>query len=416
MRILTRNFGKPGSESIAAYGDYKALKKALSIGPREVISEVEASRMLGRGGAAYPTWLKWEFASKSHDSPKYVVANADEGEPGTFKDKAMLEKDPHRLLEGLAIAGYAIGAAEGFIYTRGEYPRAQKVLARAIAEAEAAGFLGEDILGSGFSFRVRTCTGAGAYICGEETALLESVEGYRGCPRLKPPYPTDSGLRGKPTLINNVETLANIPTIILKGGEWYGRIGDPHSPGTKLMCVSGFVKRPGLYEVDTGTTLADLINGQCGGVVGRFKAALPGGVSTRFIRHLDVSIDVPSLVDVGSLPGTGAVIVLNDTVSMVDAAKNCVKFFADESCGKCTPCREGTHRAYEILDRLSRKEGGPGDIGLLRELHAVMYDTSNCGLGQSALNPVISAIDLFEGEFWPGAGRGGGKHGPCDDR
>lgn len=399
MRILTRNFDKPNSESISIYGDYKGLRKALSMSPEAVIAEVKASKMLGRGGAAFPTGLKWELAIRSAVSPKYIVANADEGEPGTFKDKAILENDPHLLLEGMIIAGYAIGAAEGFIYTRAEYPDTKKVLARAIKEAEEHGFLGDNVITPGFSFRIHSRTGAGAYICGDETALLDSLEGFRGCPRLKPPYPTDLGLRNKPTVINNIETLANIPTIVLKGGEWYSRIGDPCSPGTKLMCVSGFVHKPGLYEVDTGTTFAELINGQCGGVIGQLKAALPGGISTKFVTHLDVSIDVPSLVDVGSLPGTGAVIVLNETVSMVEAAKNCMKFFADESCGKCTPCREGTHRAYEILDRFSQKKGSMCELGLLRELHAVMYDTANCGLGQSALNPVISAMDKFEDEF-----------------
>lgn len=399
MRILTQNFDKPNSQSISVYGEYLALRKALSMRPAGIIAEVRASKMLGRGGAAFPTGIKWEFARRSTDFPKYIVANADEGEPGTFKDKAILEKDPHRLLEGIIIAGYAIGASEGFIYTRAEYPKAKKVLAWAISEAEDHGYLGDNVIAPGFSFRIHSCTGAGAYVCGDETALLDSIEGFRGCPRLKPPYPTDMGLRNKPTVINNIETLANIPTIIKKGGEWYSKIGSPNSPGTKLMSVSGFVKRPGLYEVDTGTTLGELIRDYCGGVVGKFKAALPGGVSTKFVTQLDVPIDVPSLVDVGSLPGTGAVVVLNDTVSIVDAAKNCVKFFADESCGKCTPCREGTHRAYEILDRFSHMEGSLDDLGLLRELHAVMYDTANCGLGQSALNPVVSAIDKFEDEF-----------------
>lgn len=399
MKILTQNFGKQDSQSILVYGEYLALKKALSMTPAEVIAEVKASKMLGRGGAAFPTGLKWDFARRSPSFPKYIVANADEGEPGTFKDKAILEKDPHRLIEGLIIAGYAIGASEGFIYTRAEYPKAKEVLAKALHEAEVAGYIGTRSESSSFPFRIHSRTGAGAYICGDETALLDSLEGFRGCPRLKPPYPTEMGLRGRPTAINNIETLANIPTIIEKGGQWYSRIGSPHSPGTKLMCVSGFVRKPGLYEVDTGTTLDELINRHCGGVIGSFKAVLPGGISTKFVKHLDVSIDVPSLVDVGSLPGTGAVMILNDTVSMVDAAKNCVKFFADESCGKCTPCREGTHRAYEILDRFSHNEGSMDDLHLLKELHAVMYDTANCGLGQSALNPVISAIDGFEDEF-----------------
>lgn len=399
MRILTQNFEKPNSQSISTYGEYLALKKALSMDPADVIAEVKASKMLGRGGAAFPTGIKWEFARRSPDFPKYIVANADEGEPGTFKDKAILEKDPHRLIEGFAIAGYAIGASEGFIYTRAEYPNAKKVLARAITEAKDHGYIGDNVMKSGFSFKVHSCTGAGAYVCGDETALLDSIEGFRGCPRLKPPYPTDSGLRGKPTVINNIETLANMPTIIDMGGEWYSKIGSQHSPGTKLMCVSGFIKKPGLYEVDTGTTLGELIRDHCGGVIGKFKAVLPGGISTKFITKLDVPIDVPSLMEVGVLPGTGAVVVLNDTVNMVDAAKNCVEFFAHESCGKCTPCREGTHRAYEILDRLSHKKGSMDDIGLLREMHSVMYDTANCGLGQSALNPVISAIDEFEDEF-----------------
>ncbi|MGE5708092.1 MAG: complex I 51 kDa subunit family protein, partial [Bacteroidota bacterium] len=326
MKILTQNIGKTDSHLLGVYGEYHALRKALAMKPAEVIDEVKRSKLVGRGGASFPTGLKWDFASKVEFQPKYLLVNADEGEPGTFKDKVILEQDPHRLLEGMIIAGYAIGAVSGTIYLRAEYPQAFEILEQAIEEATRQGYLGENILGSGFRFRIILTRGAGAYVCGEETALIESVEGFRGHPRLKPPYPTVSGYRGKPTVINNVETIANVPMILEKGGEWYASIGSPQTPGTKLMSVSGFVKRPGVYEIETGMTLRQLIDQHCGGLVGAFKAAMPGGLSTSFITDLDIPLDYPSVARAGSSLGSGAVIVLNESVDMVDACRNCLEF------------------------------------------------------------------------------------------
>ncbi|HEY9766646.1 MAG TPA: NADH-quinone oxidoreductase subunit NuoF [Chroococcales cyanobacterium] len=397
MKILTQNIEKPNSHTLQGYGEYRALGKALKMKTSEVIEEMKKSKLVGRGGASFPTGLKWDFASRVEAQPKYLLVNADEGEPGTFKDKVILEQDPHRLLEGMIIAGYAIGAVSGTIYLRAEYPHAYEILEGAIAEAQESGFLGDDILGSGFSFRINVARGAGAYVCGEETALIESIEGFRGNPRLKPPYPTVAGFRQKPTVINNVETISNVPTILEKGGEWFSKIGSPQNPGTKLMSVSGFVNKPGVYEIETGMSLRTFLDTCCGGVVGKFKAVLPGGLSTHFLTDLDVALDVPSMNKAGSSLGSGAVIVLNETADMVDVSRNCLEFFCHESCGKCTPCREGTKQALDIVERLA--EGEEVDLGLLSELYEVMKDTAICGLGQAALNPVMSAIEKFRPEF-----------------
>ena len=405
MKILLKNLEKegysPAIESYLAAGGYIALKKALNLKPEGTLAEVKKSKLVGRGGAAFPTGLKWESARKSKEFPKYVVCNADEGEPGTFKDRLILENDPHLLLEAIIICGFTVGAEEGFIYVRGEYFKGYEVLKKAIKEAEEKKFLGKNIFGSDFSFKINLYKGAGAYVCGEETALLDSLEGKKGQSRVKPPFPTFVGYKNKPTVLNNVETLANIPEIILKGGDFFSKIGSPLSPGTKLYCLSGDVNKAGVYELPTDVTLRKLITQYGGGVNGSFKAVLPGGVSSNLLtsENLDVTMDYKNVQKAGSMLGSGAVIVINNTHCIVDLAKRCIEFFDYESCGKCTPCREGTKRARELLANISSGKGEEGDLELLKELQEMMYDTSRCGLGQAALNVVRSAIEKFPGEF-----------------
>ena len=405
MKILLKNINKdgykPDVQSYLKEHGYQALKKALETSPEKVIDEVKKSNLVGRGGAAFPTGLKWELARKASDSPKYVVCNADEGEPGTFKDRLILEKDPHLLIEAMTICGYTIGAETGFIYIRGEYPKAYKFLSEAVKDAERNNYLGKNVLGSTFSFKINLYRGAGAYVCGEETALLDSLEGKKGQSRVKPPFPTFAGYKDKPTVLNNVETFSNVPSIILNGGEWFSKIGSPLSPGTKMYCVSGDVCKPGVYELPTNVTLRELIEKYGGGVYGKLKAVLPGGVSSNFLlaKDLDIEMDYPSVQKAGSMLGSGAVIVVNDKHCMVDVAKRCAEFFDYESCGKCSPCREGTKRTREILGNITRGDGELSDLELLKELQEVMYDTSRCGLGQAALNPIRSAIEKFMDEF-----------------
>lgn len=405
MKILLKNIGKSDYKgSLEGYikeGGYQVLKKSLNSSPEDIIEEIKKSKLVGRGGAAFPTGLKWEFAKKSKEFPKYVVCNADEGEPGTFKDRLILENDPHLILEAIAICGFAIGAQAGFIYIRGEYFKAYEILKKAIEEAEKSNFLGKDILDSKFSFKIKLYKGAGAYVCGEETALLDSLEGKKGQSRVKPPFPTFVGFKDKPTVLNNVETFANIPQILLKGGEQFSKIGSPDSPGTKLYCLSGDVNKPGVYELPTDVTLRELIEEYGKGVKGKLKAVLPGGVSSNLLtdKELDVVMDYPSVQKAGSMLGSGAVIVINEEHCMVDLAKRCTEFFDYESCGKCTPCREGTKRAREILANITQGRGELSDLELLKELQEVMYDTSRCGLGQAALNAGRSAIEKFPLEF-----------------
>lgn len=405
MKIVLKNIDKksysPGVESYISEGGYQALKRSLKMGQKEVLAEIKKSKLVGRGGAAFPTGLKWESALWTKDSPKYVVCNADEGEPGTFKDRIILEKDPHLLLEAMIICGFTIGAEEGFIYIRGEYFDAYRILRKAIAEAEKHNFLGKNISGSDFSFKIYLYRGAGAYVCGEETALLDSLEGKKGQSRVKPPFPTFVGFKNKPTVLNNVETFANIPEIILKGGEWFSKIGSPLSPGTKLYCLSGDIQSPGVYELPTNITLKELIEKYGKGVEGSLKGVLPGGVSSMLFTPVDleVTMDYPSVQKKGSMLGSGAVIVINDRHCIVDLARRCAEFFDYESCGKCGPCREGTKRARELLANITQGKGETGDLELLKELQEVLYDTSRCGLGQAALNAVRSAIDKFPGEF-----------------
>ena len=401
-KILLKNIDKPDSQDIETYisgGGYKALEKALSMKPEDIIAEVKKSKLIGRGGAGFPTGLKWEFTRKEKGEPKYVVCNADEGEPGTFKDRVILNKDPHLLLESIIICGYAVGAEKGFIYIRGEYFEEINTLKKAIEQAKAKKMLGENILGSDFSFDIQIFKGAGAYVCGEETSLFESMGGGRATSREKPPFPTQFGVYGKPTVINNVETLSNVPSIILNGGDWYSQIGSPDSPGPKLFCLSGHVNKPGVYELPLGTSLKELVETYGGGVKGRFKAVLPGGVSSSFLDTLDVKLDYKSVMEAGSMLGSAAVIIMNSDTDMVNVCKNIMEFFAHESCGHCVPCREGTRRAREIFALFANGEGKAEYLDTLLDLKDIMYDTSRCGLGQAALNAGASAVKLFRDEF-----------------
>ena len=406
-RIALKNCGVVNPEEIdeyIAFDGYKALEKVLKeMTPDEVIDVVKESGLRGRGGAGFPTGKKWELTKASEGDQKYVVCNADEGDPGAFMDRSILEGDPHSVLEAMEIAGYSIGANKGYIYVRAEYPIAVQRLKIAIDQARDYGLLGENIFGTDFSFDIEIRLGAGAFVCGEETALLESIEGKRGQPRVKPPYPAQSGLWGKPTLINNVETYANIAQIILKGAKWYSSIGTETSKGTKVFALGGNVNNIGLVEVPMGTTLREIIYDIGGGIPnGReFKAAQTGGPSGGCIpkEHLDTPIDYESLKEIGSMMGSGGLIVMDDTKCMVCLAKFYLEFTVSESCGKCTPCRIGTKRMLEILERLCNGEGEELDIYKLEKLAANIQKSSICGLGQSAPNPVISTLKYFREEF-----------------
>ena len=370
---------------------------------KKVIEEVTLSGLRGRGGAGFPTGKKWEFVSKEDAKQKYVVCNADEGDPGAFMDRSVLEGDPHTVLEAMAIAGYAVGANQGYIYVRAEYPIAVKRLEIAIKQARSYGLLGKNIFGTDFSFDIDIRLGAGAFVCGEETALLESIEGRRGQPRLKPPYPAVSGLWGCPTLINNVETYANITQIILNGSEWYSSIGTEGSKGTKVFALGGNVNNVGLVEVPMGTTLKEIIYDIGGGIPnGReFKAAQTGGPSGGCIpkEYIDTPIDYESLKQIGSMMGSGGLIVMDDSKCMVNIAKFYLEFTVDESCGKCTPCRVGTKRMLETLEKICEGNGTEEDIEKLEILSETITKASVCGLGQTAANPVISTMRYFRDEY-----------------
>lgn len=397
LRLLTANCGH-GTSSLEQYGKYAALEKALAMQPRDVIAQIKASGLVGRGGAAFPTGIKWEGAAQAEGSPKYIVCNADESEPGTFKDRVLLLDDPHSLIEGMLIAGYAVGANQGYIYLRGEYPYIVPVLETALAEALSAGYLGENILGSGFTFHMDIRLGAGAYICGEETALFESLEGKRGFPRVKPPFPTTFGVFGKPTVINNVETLFNVPLILSRGVEEYRRIGTDKSPGPKLFCVSGDVVQPGLYEVPFGVTLRELLELAGGPRDGKgLRAVLFGGAAGAFAtaKHLDVRLTFEDLRAAGLPLGSGVVMVFDESRDMRDVLRRLGHFFAHESCGKCYPCQMGTQRQKEILDRIADDRVLPGDLERLQDVGWTMTDASLCGLGQTAAGAVLSAIKLW---------------------
>ncbi len=406
-RIALKNCGVIDPEEVdeyIAFDGYKALEQVLTkMTPDEVIDVVSKSGLRGRGGAGFPTGKKWSFTQKAEGDQKYVVCNADEGDPGAFMDRSILEGDPHCVLEAMAIAGFAVGANQGYIYVRAEYPIAVQRLKIAIKQAREYGLLGDNIFGTGFKFDIDIRLGAGAFVCGEETALLESIEGKRGQPRVKPPYPANCGLFGKPTLINNVETYANITKIILNGAEWYASIGTENSKGTKVFALGGNVNNVGLVEVPMGTTLREIVYDIGGGIPnGRgFKAAQTGGPSGGCIpaEHLDTPIDYESLAEIGSMMGSGGLIVMDDTKCMVSLAKFYLEFTVKESCGKCTPCRIGTKRMYEILERLCEGKGNEIDIYRLEKLANNIKKASVCGLGQSAPNPVISTLRYFRDEF-----------------
>ncbi len=407
QRIVLRNCGIIDPESIDEYigsDGYRALRKCLTdMSPQEVIDEVKESGLRGRGGAAFPTGLKWQFTQKASGQPKYVVCNADEGEPGTFKDRLILEGDPHSLIESMAIAGYAIGSNKGYMYIRGEYTLSIERMQLAIEQARKRGFLGENILGTEFSFDIEIRQGAGSYVCGEETALIASIEGKRGEPFYKPPYPTDAGLWGKPTLINNVETLANIPPIIMHGGRWFREIGTAKSPGTKVFTLTGNVANKGLIEVPMGITLREVVYEIGGGIPGghKFKMAQTGGTSGGCIpaEQLDLSMDYDTLAEAGTALGSGALLIIDDTHCIVDIVKCFIQFFKNESCGKCTPCREGTYQMYNILDRISKGKGNPKDIDNMMVLSRTMMRSSLCGLGQAAPNPVVTTLYFYRDEY-----------------
>jgi NADH-quinone oxidoreductase subunit F len=402
VRLLPRNCGNGAPTSIEAYqagGGYEALRKALGdMTPSDVIEEVKTSGLVGRGGAAFPAGVKWEGAANAEGSQKYVVNNADESEPGTFKDRVLMEDDPHGSLEGMILAGYAVGAEKGYFYIRGEYQRAEQIVRNAIEEATQAGFLGEHILGSDFNFEIEVRRGAGAYICGEETALFESIEGKRGLPRIKPPFPTTHGLYGKPTVINNVETLANVPLIIRDGAVAFRDRGTEESPGTKLFCLSGDVEQPGLYEVPFGVPLRHVLEDLGGGVAGgELQAILFGGAAGAFAtdRHLDVKMTFEDLAEAGLPLGSGVVMVFNETRDMRKVLRGLAHFFTDESCGKCYPCQLGTQQQYEVLTRMVGSGYQIGDVERLTDVGWTMTDASLCGLGQTAATAVLSAIDAW---------------------
>ena len=371
--------------------------------PAEVIAEVEKSGIRGRGGAGFPTGKKWKFAAGYQSPEKYVVVNADEGDPGAFMDRSVLEGDPHSILEAMAIGGYAIGAHHGFIYVRAEYPIAVHRLEIAIAQAREAGLLGQNIMGTGFDFDVDIRLGAGAFVCGEETALLTSVEGKRGEPRPRPPFPAEKGLWGVPTFVNNVETLANIPVIFTRGGDWFASIGTAGSKGTKVFAMAGKVNNIGLVEVPMGTTLREMIYDIGGGIPNgkAFKAAQTGGPSGGCLpaSALDTEIDFDTLVAAGSMMGSGGLIVLDETTCMVDIAKFYLEFTQDESCGKCPPCRIGTKRMLEILDKITRGEGTMEDIDNLETLARTISSSALCALGQTAPNPILATLKFFRDEY-----------------
>lgn len=408
-KILFRNMGIPNSWEIDVYearGGYEGLKKTLrEHSPAEVIEIVKASGLRGRGGAGFPAGMKWSFVPKDPGLQRYLACNCDESEPGTFKDRQLVENDPHQLIEGIVIACYAFDASKAFVYIRGELAFAARRLERAIAQAYERGYLGRDILGSGFSLDLVLSRGAGAYICGEETALLESLEGNRPMPRSRPPFPAVVGLYGKPTVINNVETLSNVPHILNNGAEWYASIGiPPRNTGTKIYCLSGRVNRPGNYELPLGTTARELIYEHGGGLIGdrALKAFIPGGTSAPMfgVDKLDVKLDFDSVAQAGSMLGSGAVIVMDETVCIPHAVARMVEFYEHESCGKCTPCREGVRWMSGILHRIVHGQGMEGDLDLLLDIcDNIAGGKTLCGLGDAATNPVRSGIGLFREEF-----------------
>ncbi|HUJ16188.1 MAG TPA: NADH-quinone oxidoreductase subunit NuoF [Thermoanaerobaculia bacterium] len=415
IKILTANIDKPDSTSIGTYiaaGGYKAAEKALKMKPEEVTQLVKDSELRGRGGAGFPTGNKWSFVPKNAPNPTYLLCNADESEPGTFKDRLLIEKDPHILIEGMIIAGYAIGSNPmSYIYIRGEFFYGATVLEKALAEARERGLLGRNLFGSGFDFDITVARGAGAYICGEETGLIESIEGHRGQPRVKPPFPAIVGAFGGPTVVQNVETLACVPLIVNNGAEWFKGFGSPKNTGPKLYCVSGTVRKPGVYEFPMGINLKELIFDHCGGVPeGRkLKAVIPGGASAPMLTadEIDLPLNFDALMKAGSMLGSAGIIVIDDSVCIVDATWRLAKFFAHESCGQCTPCREGTNWMEAMLFRIEQGEGRPGDIDALYDIAGNIGSVvdlkesgkSLCALGDASTGPVMSSIKKFRAEY-----------------
>src|SRR5712692_10432430 len=407
VRVLTRRFGLPNSASIDTYlahDGYKAIEKALKeMTPAQIIDEVKASALRGRGGAGFPAGLKWSFVPRDSPKPKYIVANADESEPGTCKDRLLMEFDPHQLIEGVLIAGRAVDAHAGYIYVRGEYRYLIEILDRAIAEAYRRGYLGKNILGTGFDFDLYTHTGAGAYECGEESALLESLEGKRGIPRIRPPFPAVAGAFGSPTVLNNVETFSSVPWIILNGGAAYANLGSKKNGGTRLFCLSGHIQRPGVYELPMGFPLPRMIEEVGGGIPNgkKLKAVIPGGSSCPVLRaeEINLPMDFDSLQQAGSMLGSGGVVVMDEDTCMVKMALRIMRFYAHESCGWCIPCREGTMWLQKILTRFHAGGGTSGDINLLGELAQNMLGKTFCPLGDAAALPTISIVKKFRQEF-----------------
>ena len=406
-RVALRNCGVINPENIDEYiavDGYAALGKVLTeMTPQQVIDVILASGLRGRGGAGFPTGRKWSFAAANQADQKYVCCNADEGDPGAFMDRSVLEGDPHVVLEAMTIAGYAIGATQGYIYVRAEYPIAVHRLQIAIKQAREYGLLGKNIFGTDFSFDIDLRLGAGAFVCGEETALMTSIEGHRGEPRPRPPFPAVKGLFQKPTILNNVETYANVPQIILKGAEWFSSMGTEKSKGTKVFALGGKINNTGLVEVPMGTTLREIVEEIGGGIPNgkKFKAAQTGGPSGGCIpaQYLDIPIDYDNLLSIGSMMGSGGLIVMDEDTCMVDIAKFFLEFTVDESCGKCTPCRVGTKRLYEILDKITRGEATMEDLDKLEELCYYIKNNSLCGLGQTAPNPILSTLRYFRDEY-----------------
>jgi NADP-reducing hydrogenase subunit HndC len=406
-RIVLRNCGLIDPDSIEEYiarNGYEALGKCLTnMSPDDIIKEIKESGLRGRGGAGFPTGLKWDFTRRAAGNVKYVVCNADEGEPGTFKDRLILEGDPHSIIEAMAIAGYVIGSNKGYVYIRGEYTLSIERLQHAIEKAKEYGLLGDQIFGTDFSFNIEIREGAGAYVCGEETALIESIEGNRGEPRYKPPYPTNEGLWREPTLVNNVETLANIAPILLKGGCWFKGIGTAKCTGTKVFTMTGNINNKGLIEVPMGITLREVIYEIGGGIPGgkAFKMAQTGGTSGGCIpaEYLDLPMDYDTLAEAGTALGSGALLIMDETHCIVDITKCFMKFFKHESCGKCTPCREGTLRMYQILDKITKGQGTQHDIEVMEALSRTMMSSALCGLGQAAPNPVMTTLRFYRDEY-----------------
>jgi NADH-quinone oxidoreductase subunit F len=405
--VISKRFGIPNAHKLAVYRQhdgYKALEKALGqMTPDSIIDEVKKSNLRGRGGAGFPAGMKWSFVPKDSPKPKYIICNADEGEPGTCKDRPLMELDPHQLIEGIIIAGRAVNAHQGYIYIRGEYRYVQEIVDAAIAEAYAEGYLGKNVMGSDFRFDLCTHTGAGSYECGEESALMESLEGKRGYPRIRPPFPAVVGLYGCPTVINNVETLSAVPAVILSGAEWYANLGTPRNGGTRLYAVSGHVNRPGLYEVPMGFNLLRLIHEIAGGIPNgkKLKAVIPGGSSTPLLTaaEADIGMDFDQLAKAGSMLGSGAVIIIDEDTCMVDLARRIMNFYAHESCGWCIPCREGTAWLRQLLNRFHDGGGRASDIPLVDEVSKNILGKTFCPLGDAAAMPTISIVKKWRHEF-----------------